>query len=127
MPEAHPTLHGRRVLVVEDEYLLATEVASALSRQGAVVLGPVPTVAQARKVLASSGYPDVALLDVNLGGELVWPLADLLQAAHVPIVLATGYDEDVISPPYDQVPRCEKPTSLAEVLQTICKVLAGHR
>src|SRR5947209_6584407 len=93
-------LRGRRILVVEDEYIIACEIADLLSDAGADVLGPVPDVGAAMQLIAQEQLIDGALLDVNLKNERVWPIADALRARHVPVVLATGYDKDAIPAAY---------------------------
>jgi CheY-like chemotaxis protein len=90
------TLAGSRILVVEDEYYLADEARLILSHVGADIIGPVPTVAQAKAVMDANTRIDGALLDVNLRGELVFDLADALQARGIPFAFATGYDGDVL-------------------------------
>lgn len=83
----------RRVLVVEDEYLVAQDVAQKLGDMGVEVSGPVPRVAEALALLASgSARPDAAILDVNLGGEMVFPVVEILRKRGVPLVFVTGYD-----------------------------------
>ena len=84
------TLAGFRILVVEDEYYLADEARSILSGMGAEIIGPVPTIQQANAMLLNNAQIDGALLDVNLRGELVFDLADALQARGVPFAFATG-------------------------------------
>jgi CheY-like chemotaxis protein len=78
------------VLVVEDEFLIALDLELLLQRRGWRVLGPAATVAEALQLLAGR-MPDVALLDVNLQGELVTPVAEQLRARGVPFVLASAY------------------------------------
>lgn len=82
---------GRRVLVVEDEFLIALDVAGTLAALGCEVLGPVPSVAHALALLARE-VPDFAILDVNLGGERTAALAQALRDRGVPFALSTGYD-----------------------------------
>ena len=74
-----PPPDGRLVLVVEDEFLIALDLEQLLRRHGWRVLGPAATVAVALRLLRGA-MPDVALLDVNLGGELVTPVAAELRA-----------------------------------------------
>ena len=81
---------GLRVLVVEDELILAMELERLLAGLGHAVLGPVPTVGRALRLLAWQ-RPDAALLDVNLGGESATPVAAALLERGVPFVLVTGY------------------------------------
>ncbi len=109
---AFAVLRGRRVLVVEDEYLLAEDLRQELERQGAEVLGPVPTVAEALELLATGPAPSIAILDINLQGEMAFPVADALRERAIPFVFATGYDAQAIPPAYADVPRMEKPLEL---------------
>jgi DNA-binding response OmpR family regulator len=79
------------VLVVEDEFLIAMDLERLLERNSWRVLGPVATVKEALRLLDGEA-PDVALLDVNLRGELVTPVAERLRAQGIPFVLASAYD-----------------------------------
>jgi len=103
---------GCRVLVVEDEYFIADDIAHALSTLGAEVVGPVPTRADALACLGDSsgeGRIDAAVLDINLRGETCFPVADALATRGVPFVFATGYDQEMVPGAYGHVPRWEKP------------------
>ena len=84
------------VLVVEDEFLIATDLEHMLGRHGWRVLGPAATAARALRLLDGDGEtPDVALLDANLGGGgTAAPVAARLRALGVPFVLASAYDGD---------------------------------
>ncbi len=108
-------LHDRRILVVEDEYLMAEELREALEDAGAHVLGPAPTVDAALRLLADGAAPDAAILDVNLGGERSFPVADALAARGVPFVFATGYDAWALPLAYQGAQRCEKPVDMRAV------------
>jgi two-component system, response regulator PdtaR len=88
-PQLRPD--GRLVLVVEDEFLIAMDLELLLLRHGWRVLGPATTVVGALRLLQGE-TPDVALLDVNLRGEPVTPVAEALRARGVPFVLASAYD-----------------------------------
>ena len=85
-----PGLRDRRILVVEDEYLVAMSLAEALQDAGSIVLGPVPSVDKAIKKIESEPHIDGAVVDVNLGGMLAYPVADLLIARKIPFVLTSG-------------------------------------
>lgn len=122
---ASAALRGRRILVVEDEYMIAEEIASVLSDAGAVALGPVPRVDNALRLIASESRIDGALLDVTLHNQAVWPVVDVLLARHVPLVLATGYDARGIPQAYVRLPRQEKPTTGQELTRALAKVLVG--
>ena len=116
---------GRSLLVVEDEYALAFDLAGWLESKGADVLGPVESVADALALLDEDALPDVAVLDINLGSERVFPVADALQAAGVPFVFLSGYDSRVVPQPYRNVPLCTKPVDNAQLLRALGTVLAA--
>ncbi len=79
-----------RILVVEDEFLIAMELDMTLRSAGYQVLGPVTTVTAALELLRAE-RPDAAVLDVDLEGEWVTPVAEVLRAMTVPFILASGY------------------------------------
>ena len=118
---ALPTLRDRRILVVEDEYMVAEDLRIELEEMGAEVLGPVPSVAGALALLARGARPDAAILDVNLGGEMVFPLAEALRERGVPFMFATGYDAWSLPAAYAEVPRCEKPFEVWHCLRMLFK------
>jgi PAS domain S-box-containing protein len=99
---------GNRVLLVEDEPLVAMMMGEALRELGFSVIGPCVTAADA---VATIGSTDVraAILDVNLDGALVYPVADLLVARDIPFAFITGYGEESLSPRYANVPVLQKP------------------
>jgi len=106
------------ILVVEDEYLIADDVMQVLLDQGAKVVGPIATLEAAMAAVAGQ-RPDLAVLDINLRGEPVFPLADLLAAQHVPFVFTTGYDSGSMPERFAAVPRLEKPIRTADLLATL--------
>lgn len=109
---------GRRVLIVEDEFLLAEEARRELEKFGAVVIGPTPRVDQALQYLKTTKV-DAAILDVYLAGELVFPVAELLQDMDIPFVFATAYDAKVIPPRFRGFVLCEKPVELERIAQAL--------
>jgi DNA-binding NtrC family response regulator len=111
-------LGGRRVLVVEDEYFIADEIAGALERYRASVVGPVPDVEGARE-LVNAEVVDCAVLDINLKGEMVFAFAEELEAKGVPFVFATGYDAPMIPARFGGIPRFEKPLKMDALLTTV--------
>ena len=116
-------LTGRRILVVEDEALVAMLVEDALLDAGAIVLGPVATVAEALALLRQD-LPDVAVLDLNLAGETSTPVADALVRMGVPFVVATGYGADGLPPGHATVPVLAKPydpDDLTTALSRLCR------
>ena len=91
----HAGLTGKRVLVVEDEYLIALEVENALLDAGCVVVGPFASVRDALDALKVEKV-DAALLDVNVGIEMVFPVAHLLEKAGTPFLFVTGYGQAIL-------------------------------
>lgn len=103
-------LAGKRILVVEDEVLIAVMVTDMLAGLGAIVVGPATTI-EAGLTLAGSESFDAAVLDINVRGERIDPVADLLVARGIPMLFATGYgvaavaerrNVTVIDKPYTQ-------------------------
>lgn len=118
-PVSAPAWRGRRFLVVEDDYMLAEDLRRDLEKQGATVVRPVPTVADAFKLLHAEGRLDGAILDVNLRGERVFPVAEALRARSVPLVFTTGYEQWALPEAYKDVPRCDKPVDRHQLARTI--------
>jgi DNA-binding response OmpR family regulator len=116
-------LRDRVILVVEDEFLLAFELAESLRRAGAVVLGPAGSVENGMALYHGAARLDGAILDVNLGGELVFPLANCLSDSGVPLVFTTGYDIGTILRRYPQAGCCEKPVETAQVIRALSRVV----
>ncbi|HEX2726407.1 MAG TPA: response regulator [Beijerinckiaceae bacterium] len=112
-------LAGRRVLVVEDEYFVADDIARALHQLGADVVGPFASRDEALACFFSDDDVDIAVLDINVRGEMIYPLAEALRERGVPFVFATGYAEASLPSTYRNIPRWEKPfdpKALADVL-----------
>jgi CheY-like chemotaxis protein len=112
-------LTGRRVLVVEDEFLIADDIAAAFARVGIETVGPVKTVERALSLIEGAGHLDGAVLDINLQGEMVYPVIDALERRGVPYVFATGYERQDIPARYQGVPRCEKPLDAGQVVNAL--------
>jgi DNA-binding NtrC family response regulator len=116
-------LDGARILVVEDEYYLAEDLAAALRSGGAEVVGPVGSLGQAEEPLAS-GRLDGAVLDMNLRGEPGFALAERLQAEGVPFVIVSGYSSEAIPHSLSQVPRLEKPVDCRDAVEALAQLMA---
>ncbi|HEY0334705.1 MAG TPA: HWE histidine kinase domain-containing protein [Stenotrophomonas sp.] len=112
------TLDGERILVLEDDYYLATDAARALRGAGAEVLGPCRSEPSAIELIDKEP-PSAAVLDINLGAGPSFRLARQLQTHGVPFCFVTGYDADVIPPELLDVPRLQKPVDLRELVNTI--------
>jgi len=118
MDPGAPNLQSHRILVVEDEYFIADDLSRALQRCGAKVIGPVPDLATGLE-LAQREELDGAVLDVNLGGDMSYPIADALDARGVPFLFTTGYDDWALSSDYRDVHRIEKPFDINVVLTAL--------
>lgn len=105
-------LAGRHILLVEDDFFVAHDLAMTLEAAGAVVVGPASSVASGRNLILKADRIDGAIMDINLGGELSYELVDMLLARSIPLAFATGYDREVIPARYASVPLCEKPLDL---------------
>lgn len=126
MPEADwpvADLAGARILVVEDTSLIALEVEEILMEAGAVVIGPIANL-DAALVAAQGEAIDGALLDVNLAGQAVFPVADILAERGIPLVFATGYDAVFALPHrFFGRPRLRKPYAAGDLLRTLAAAL----
>ena len=124
-PTPEPPSRGLLVLVVEDEALIALDLEARLGRHGWRVLGPAATVDQALRLLRDGETPDVALLDVNLGGEPVTPVAEALRARGVPFVLASAYHVPAqAAAALAGAPNIGKPTGERRLLAALARAVA---
>lgn len=119
-------LDGLRVLLVEDELLVAMMLEETLHDAGCVVIGPVGRVDKAMDAAEGEAI-DVAVLDVNLGGERVYPVAETLARMGVPFVFMTGYDRGVLPAEYAGRPAMRKPFKPAELIRQLATMLETHR
>jgi CheY-like chemotaxis protein len=104
---------------VEDDYIVASDLARALEERGAEVIGPAGSIGAALKLITEQNALDGAVLDVDLRGQRAYPLADALRVAGVPFVFTTGYDEWIIPNIYAAVPRLEKPVDIRALLRAL--------
>ena len=113
------------VLVVEDEALIALHLEFILKRHGWRVLGPAASVGQALRLLDAGELPDVAVLDVNLQGEPVVPVADALRMRGVPFVLASAYHVPAqAAAALAGAPNIGKPTGERRLLAALARAVA---
>lgn len=115
-------LAGRRILIVEDEYYLAEDLAQAVRAAGGAVVGPVGNIEEAQARVAEGGF-DCAVLDMNLHGQFVFPVARQLQGAGVPFLVATGYNSAALPPDLGSERRIEKPLDERKVIEAIAGIL----
>jgi DNA-binding response OmpR family regulator len=123
-PGASP-LRGRRILVAEDEPMLALELEAALEEMGCRVLGPASTVAGALALVSAEGRRlDGAVLDVNLAGEEIFPVVSALRARGVPVLFATGYSE--MPAEHAAIPLLRKPLARGELAAALTALLESY-
>jgi DNA-binding NtrC family response regulator len=118
-------LVGKRILLAEDEALIALEMQYILERLGCVVIGPAATI---DKILeeAYRGGLDGALLDINLRGQQIFGILPRLQRLGLPLIITSGYDDlTLFPPPFRAMPRIAKPFAEADLRRICEKVFAN--
>lgn len=115
-----PRLAGSRILLVEDEALIAMEIEMAIEDCEAQVVGPAASVDQGLELVDTVGKEiDVAILDVDLHGLEVFPVASRLKELGVPFLFHTGHGRQrELNALFDDAPVCSKPTRMEKLLQT---------
>lgn len=116
-------LEGKRILIVEDEPLLATEIAGQLEDAGASVIGPAGKASAALSLIEQYRF-DGALLDANLGGHPVGDIAASLKRKKIPFVFVSGYNRDSLPLAFDEVELLSKPFDAAELLAAVAKIVS---
>jgi DNA-binding response OmpR family regulator len=111
-------LEAHRILIVEDEYFLADDLARALGEAGAEVVGPVGTLDEAEQIVRTETF-DCAILDMNLRGDMAFPIADHLALEGIPFIITTGYNSASLPKRFANVPRVEKPFDPAAVIAAV--------
>jgi len=119
----HRMREKRRILVVEDNVLVATLFAEIFESVGWQVVGPVAHLATALDAAASEGF-DAAVLDVNLGHQTVYPVVAVLDARRVPFVFVTSYGREALPPLFCGRPHLSKPFAPAELIGTVARLTA---
>lgn len=117
-----PELAGAFVLLVEDEYLVALDLQIEIERSGATVIGPVGRVSEALDLAGRTTPLDAAVLDVNLHGETVFPVADVLAERGIPYVFATGQDRESIPERHRVALRLSKPIVLDDLMRHLAQL-----
>ncbi|WP_368922586.1 MULTISPECIES: response regulator [Brevundimonas] len=117
---------GRRVLIVEDESLVAMLLETILSDMGCDVIGPESNVDDGLRIASGTGKLDAALLDVNVAGQEVFPVAEALKARGVPFVFSTGYGEAGLPEHWRGNPTVQKPFTEGAIRDALMKALNIH-
>ena len=110
--------HSHRILIVEDEPLIAMMLEDFLDSLGHEVKGVCESVDEAQTAVAAGGF-DLAILDVNLKGENIWPVASELRALGIPFIVASGGHVDPPPPEFADVPMIDKPYTIDRVTPAI--------
>lgn len=114
----------RRILVVEDESLIALFISGVLETAGFEVVGPWPTVSQALAQLAIPDCCDAAVLDASLRNESAVAVAKALVALGIPFVVASGYNQSQLPPELAAVPILAKPVNTEELIACVLRALS---
>ena len=112
-----------RVLVVEDEYLIRMLLEDMLGDLGYAVAAAVGSIAEAREHAANGDF-SAAILDVNLAGQEIFPVADILAERSLPFVFVTGYGERSLPERYRGRPALQKPFQAEQLDSTLAELLA---
>ena len=115
---------NRRILVVEDELLIGLDVKATLTDVGCEVIGPVASVSSAVKAVREDRF-DAAVLDINLGGDLSFPIADALLEAQVPFLFLTAYARIALPKPYCERVVIAKPFSGSVLVRELARIFGS--
>lgn len=117
-------LHGRWILIVEDDCVTAMDLAETLTAAGAQIIGPAGTIESAFALLRPLPQLDIALLDIEVEGAFVFDVADELVKRDVPIIFTTGYERSEIPARFHAARHCEKPIGIAAIARALSEELA---
>ena len=116
-------LQGRRVLVIEDESLVAMLLETILDDMGCTVVGPESNIDDGLIAATTEASLDAALLDVNVAGREVFPVAEALKARGVPFVFSTGYGEAGLPEHWRGNPTIQKPFTEGAIRDALMKAM----
>ncbi|KDP94102.1 response regulator [Brevundimonas sp. EAKA] len=116
-------LNGRRILVVEDESLVAMLLETILEDMECIPVGPASNIDDGEAMARDTVDLDAALLDVNVAGRQVFPVAEALKARGVPFVFSTGYGEGGLPEEWRGATTIQKPFTEAAVRDALMKVM----
>ncbi|ABC93970.1 putative two-component response regulator protein (plasmid) [Rhizobium etli CFN 42] len=108
--------------------MLAEDMSQQLAEAGALVLGPAQSLERAFELLTAADALDAAVLDVNLHGKQVYPIADTLLERHVPFVFTTGYDASALPARFKSMSCYAKPVDMSRLIETLqAAITAAHQ
>ncbi len=114
-------LNGLRILIVEDDYYLASDARAVIEAAGGKVVGPFGSADDARASLDADGV-DLAVIDINLGNGPAFDLARHLKSTKVPFLFATGYDQATVPDDMSAIVRLEKPFRPPQLISAAASV-----
>jgi CheY-like chemotaxis protein len=118
---------GLRVIVVEDDSMICLLFEDMLSDLGCKVVGTACDLERAAQLAQRDESVDVAILDVNLGGQVVFPVADILCRRGIPLLFATGLGADGLPPDWQGHCSIQKPMTMATLANALGRAIAEHR
>jgi CheY-like chemotaxis protein len=124
--EARPATQGKRILVVEDELMIRMLLEDMLGELGYTITAEAARIDEALEAAQNADF-DIAILDVNLNGQPISPVADALAARGMPFVFATGYGERGLPESYRDRPTLKKPFQLDSLKRTLQSALDGDQ
>lgn len=125
MTKSEISLSGLKVFVVEDEAIIAMMLEDMLMDLGCSVIGPCTGLKQAHEMLAGTDTPGAAILDVNVGGEQVYPVATALAERGVPLVFATGYGSVGLAESWRNRVTVQKPYTQDDIVRALNAAIAA--
>jgi DNA-binding response OmpR family regulator len=108
----------RRILIIEDDYMIANQLARAFEALGGEVVGPTGSLGKAIQLVETAEF-DCALVDINLRGVESYPVVDILMRRGVPVAFISGYDRTNIPDRYRSIPLIQKPVDVLEVASAL--------
>lgn len=122
----HAQGEGKRLLVVEDEFMIATRIADILEDAGYEVIGPLLNTAEAMHAIAVDGIQG-ALLDLNLRGDTTLSMAEAIARRGIPVLFVTGYAREILTGKWMNARYLEKPFTDGDLLAAVAMMLAPVR
>lgn len=114
---------GHSILIMEDDYLQAADLEGLVRSERGHPIGPAASLDEGLEIVRRAGRIDCAIVDINLRGQLVYPLVERLQRRSTPIIFVSGYDRSAIPARFADIPLCQKPVQMQELRELLGCVL----